>query len=561
MGNILNPKSTNSFIDLVNSRDQEIFVDKTLFLDETNKLLNTTRKFLAFTRPRRFGKTITAHMLSAYYSKGYAGQHIFDGLKITGNDYKASFEKHLNKYDVIYIDMNSIKDKYNSYKYDKSLYIDGIDDIVDFLQFRVIRELKENPNYAEELDKDPLVGKKSLSSALEAICRYTGERFIFIMDEWDLIYRDYRDESVLQEKFIEFMRGLFKSDDGQACFALAYLTGILPIKKYNSQSALNNFKEYNMLKPEPYEEYFGFTKNEVAELANKQSCKPSPEELKDWYDGYKLNGKDIYNPNSVVSAISDGVCYSYWSGTSSNEEVVRLINMNFEGIRDDLLNLLAGKEVSFDCSTFQNDMVSIKYKDDVFCLLVCLGYLGCKDKNNKKESKLAYVPNEEIRSALIRIVKHQSWYERMEAVQRSEKMLEAILKLDGDTVAAIIQEIHNSRAVSLLTYNSEESLTYCVMSGLLWSTLDDYTCHREEQSGKGRVDVVYIPDSMEHPLIIIEFKYDTSAEEALSQIKSREYFNNYMSEYPDIIMAGINYSTQTKEHQCVIEKFNINGNI
>ena len=559
MGNILNPKSTNSFIDLVNSRDQEIFVDKTLFLDETNKLLNTTRKFLAFTRPRRFGKTITAHMLSAYYSKGYAGQHIFDGLKITGNDYKASFEKHLNKYDVIYIDMNSVNAKYRAYIRDDDK-VKGVHSLLDYLEYDVISELKEDPRFTECLSRNKITNI-GVFRALTALHRDLNTQFIFIMDEWDLIYREFRDDTQLQEDFINLLRDLFKSDDGQACFALAYLTGILPIKKYNSQSALNNFDEYNMLTPGEYTSYFGFTEGEVDEIVSSRSCKVSRNQLKSWYEGYKINNVDIYNPNSVCKAVMRNECISYWSGTSSNEEVVRLINMNFEGIRDDLLNLLAGKEVSFDCSTFQNDMVSIKYKDDVFCLLVCLGYLGCKDKNNKKESKLAYVPNEEIRSALIRIVKHQSWYERMEAVQRSEKMLEAILKLDGDTVAAIIQEIHNSRAVSLLTYNSEESLTYCVMSGLLWSTLDDYTCHREEQSGKGRVDVVYIPDSMEHPLIIIEFKYDTSAEEALSQIKSREYFNNYMSEYPDIIMAGINYSTQTKEHQCVIEKFNINGNI
>ena len=182
------------------------------------------------------------------------------------------------------------------------------------------------------------------------------------MDEWDLIYREYRNDEVLQKKFIKLLKNLFKSDSGQACFALAYLTGILPIKKYNSQSALNVFKEYNMLSPEPYEKYFGFTEEEVAEIVKLPQCKLTHQELKEWYEGYKLNGIDIYNPNSVVSAISDCKCKSYWSGTSSNEEVVRLINMDFQGIKEDIINLIEGDEVTFNCANFQNVLKSIRSK-------------------------------------------------------------------------------------------------------------------------------------------------------------------------------------------------------
>uniref|UniRef100_UPI0004E0B93C PD-(D/E)XK nuclease domain-containing protein n=1 Tax=Ruminobacter sp. RM87 TaxID=1200567 RepID=UPI0004E0B93C len=474
-----------------------------------------------------------------------------------------------NKYDVIYIDMNSIKDKYLSYKDDSSLYIEGIDDIVDFLQYVVICDLKENKEYAEQIDKAPLVGKKSLSSALEAICQNTGEPFIFIMDEWDLIYRDYRNEDALQEKFIEFLRGLFKSKSGQACFAFAYLTGILPIKKYNSQSALNGFKEYNMLRPIPYEKYFGFTDEEVAAIVESPSCHVSQQDLKEWYEGYKLNNIDIYNPNSVVSAISDGVCQSYWSGTSSNEEVVRLINMDFDGIKEDVLNLIEGDEVSFNCGKFQNDMVSIKDKNDVFCLLVCLGYLGCINPDeentdtdeiqpqkvtNSKNRRIAYVPNAEIKSALMDIVKEQDWYERMDTIKRSERLLKAIKELDGDTVAELIQEIHNSSAVSIYDYNSESALTFCVITGLLWATLDDYSYHREDQAGKGRIDLVYEPVIRKQPLILIEFKYGESAEIAIQQIKTQEYFKRYTQQYRNIIIVGINYNPKTKDHQCLIEK-------
>ena len=550
MGNILNPDKDNSFIGLVKAKDSRVFVDKTDFIVKTNALLNTDGKFIAITRPRRFGKTVTADMLLAYYSKAYTGQNIFDKLEIAN---KPSYAEHLNKYNVLYIDMNSIRDSYIAYTEDEDLQVKGVSSIVDYLQYSVIEELKENKEYANILSESRKVGKKNLSSALNEICNHTKEQFILIMDEWDLICREYRNEPELLEKFIEVMRGLFKSDKGQACFALAYLTGILPIKKYNSQSALNVFKEYNMLSPEPYEKYFGFTEEEVAEIVKLPQCKISHQALKEWYEGYKLNGIDIYNPNSVVSAVSDGKCKSYWSGTSSNEEVVRLINMDFDGVKNDILNLIEGDEVTFSCANFQNDMVTLKDKNDVFSLLVCLGYLGCSETKNQFR-KVAYVPNTEIKAVLMDIVREQNWYERMETIKRSENLLKAIRELDGSTVATIIQELHNSSAVSLLDYNDEESLTYCVMTGLLWSTLDDYSYHREEQAGKGRVDLVYEPLTRRHPLILIEFKYDGSTEEAIAQIKTQEYFKRYTKQYRDIIIVGINYSTKSKEHQCLIEK-------
>ena len=551
MGIILNPTRENSFTRLVKFKDDDIFVDKTDFIEKISAKINKDKRFIAVTRPRRFGKTVTANMLLTYYSKEYAGQNIFGNLKISN---EKSYKEHLNKYDVIYIDMNTIKDKYISYKSDKSLYIDGIDDIVDFLQYMVIRDLKENKEYAEQISNDPLIGKKSLSSALEAISKHTGKPFIFIMDEWDLLYREYRNEDAMQKKFIEILCGLFKSNAGMACFALVYLTGILSIKKYNYQSSLNNFDEYNMLTPGNFAPYFGFTEDEVSNIVKSPNCKVPFLDLKEWYKGYKIKGVDIYNPNSVVSAVQDDKCKSYWIRTSSNEEVVRLINMDFDGIKKDIINLLEGARVLFDCCTFQNDMVNIKDKNDVFSLLVCLGYLGCSNIDGAEELKQAYVPNKEIKGALIGIIKQQKWYEQMENIKRSEKLLNAILELDGVTVATLIQEVHNSPAVALLDYNNEESLTYCVMTGLLWSTLDDYSCHREDQAGKGRVDLVYEPITRRQPLILIEFKYDGSAEEAIAQIKTQEYCKRYVGQYRNIIIVGINYSSKTKDHQCLIEK-------
>ena len=548
MGSILNPTMENSFETLVNFKDKDIFVDKTDFIEKMSAKINADKRFFAVTRPRRFGKTVTAHMLLAYYSKGYIGTKIFDGLHIADKD---NYAEHLNKYDVIYIDMNTIDGLFDGYSGQKQK-VEGVNDLVDYFEYSVIKDLKSSNEFSKCLEKHQ-IGNMGLLETLLAITQDLNTRFIFIMDEWDLVYREYRDDEVLQKKFIKLLKNLFKSDGGKACFALAYLTGILPIKKYNSQSALNGFDEYNMLSPGDYAPYFGFTEDEVANIVKSPNCKVSHHDLKSWYEGYKIKGVDIYNPNSVCKAVTRNECISYWSGTSSNEEFVRLINMDFDGIKEDIINLIEGDEVTFSCANFQNDMVTIKDKNDVFSLLVCLGYLGCAETKNQYR-KVAYVPNAEIKAVLMDIVREQNWYERMETIRRSENLLKAIKELDGTTVATIIQDIHNSPAVALLDYNDEESLTYCVMTGLLWSTLDDYSYHREDQAGKGRVDLVYEPITRRQPLILIEFKYDDSAEEAIKQIKEKEYFKRYAGQYRNIILVGINFSTKTKDHQCLIEK-------
>ena len=584
MGNILNPGNDNSFIRLVKAKDTRVFVDKTDFIEKTNALFNTDGNLIAVTRPRRFGKTVTAHMLSAYYSKGYAGQEIFNDLEISN---KNSFKEHLNKYDVIYIDMNSIDGHYKNYL-KKTKKVQGVESLVDYLEYSIIKELRGQKNFAECFENND-IENTGLLDALSALQTDLNAQFIFIMDEWDLVYREYRHDEPLQKAFINLLKDLFKSDDGYACFALAYLTGILPIKKYNSQSTLNGFDEYNMLAPGDFAKYFGFTEDEVAEIVKSPKCQISHQDLKEWYEGYKIKGVDIYNPNSVTKAVSRNECISYWSGTSSNEEVVRLINMNFDGIKQDILNLIEGREIAFNCGRFQNDMVSIKSEDDILSLLVCLGYLGCKNPNgdnveeekssednnedtteqtekieqdeqaktaNNKNRRIAYIPNAEIKSALMDIVKELEWYERMETIERSENLLKAIKALDGNKVAELIQDVHNSPSVSIYDYNSESALTFCVITGLLWSTLDDYDYHREDQAGKGRVDLVYEPSVKgSEPLILIEFKYGESAETALRQIKTQEFYKRYTKKYTkNIILVGINYDPKTKDHQCLIEK-------
>ncbi|MBQ8706901.1 MAG: AAA family ATPase [Succinivibrionaceae bacterium] len=575
MGTYLNPNGINGFIRQLNEKDSGKFVDKTDFIRVTNSSLNTNSMLIAMIRPRRFGKSVMAGMLSAYYSKGYEGREIFKGLKISlkeknnasnnaevqeetaprnvGYEPDDSYLEHMNKYDVIYIDMNVIKSLYTRYSRNNRK-VTEVDNLIDFLEFKVISELKEEENFSRILEKCQ-IGNTDLLEALLSLRKYLDKQFVFIMDEWDLIYRDFRDDEDLQDQYLDWLRGLFKSDEGLQCFSLVYLTGILPIKKDYSESSLNNFLEYNMLKPGNYEEYFGFTDKDVQELIQNARCRLSYQELKDWYDGYKLNGKDIYNPNSVITAIRDGICDNNWSGTASNEEVLRLINMNFMNVRNDIVNLIQGAQIPFNCKTFKNDMVSIKHRNHVFSLLVCLGYLGCA--NAGAYDRLAYVPNREIRSALVDLVEEQPWADSIEIIKQSDRMFDAIRQMDGVTVAELMTEIHNSRDVSMLKYNSEEALVSCLITGLRWRTCSGYDCIREMPSGKGFADLIYVPVSKpDLPIMIIEFKCGRSAQEALDQIRKKRYYSRYLEgNYPnDILLLGISYDPEAKEHECLIEK-------
>ena len=283
------------------------------------KQINSEGRFICFTRPRRFGKTITAKMLSAYFSKGCDSKKLFDSLKISQNP---SYLTHLNKHNVIYVDMNEIQGLFNIYQR-KTSKITSVHDIVDFLEYQIIKELKECDKYKSCLENNA-IENIGVFEALMVLNRKQGEKFIFIIDEWDLIYRELKKNTKLQEKYISLLRDLFKSSAGQKFSSLAYLTGILPIKKDISQSSLNNFREYNMLRPAPYERFFGFTEDEVIILAKEHHMDFS--KLKLWYDGYKLNGTSILNPNSVINAISNNNIQSYWTETSGIDSFRLLIN-------------------------------------------------------------------------------------------------------------------------------------------------------------------------------------------------------------------------------------------
>ena len=374
MGMFVNPDNS-AFQVALNS---EIYVDKTGMLEYTNKVINTLQGYICNSRPRRFGKSVTANMLAAYYSKGCDSREMFSTLKISES---IGFEKNINKYDVIHIDIQWCIEQAG-----------GSENVVSYITEKTICELREY--YPNELSEKI----ESLPEALSVINSMNGTKFIIIIDEWDIIIRDEANNKKVQEEYINFLRAMFKGVEPTKYIGLAYLTGILPIKKLKTQSALNNFKQYTMLNPGPLAEYIGFTEEEVKKLCDRYER--DFHKVKKWYDGYQLGKYHIYNPNAVVSLMMEGEFRSYWSETDSYRIIVPLINMDFDGLKSAIIEMLAGGSVETDVTSFQNDTVNFEDKDDILTYLIHLGYLAY---NQKRE--MAFVPNEEIRDELFRYSK------------------------------------------------------------------------------------------------------------------------------------------------------------
>ena len=374
MGMFVNPDNS-AFQVALNS---EIYVDKTGMLEYTNKVINTLQGYICNSRPRRFGKSVTANMLAAYYSKGCDSREMFSTLKISES---IGFEKNINKYDVIHIDIQWCIEPAG-----------GSENVVSYITEKTICELREY--YPNELSEKI----KSLPEALSVINSMNGTKFIIIIDEWDIIICDEANNKKVQEEYINFLRAMFKGVEPTKYIGLAYLTGILPIKKLKTQSALNNFKQYTMLNHGPLAEYIGFTEEEVKKLCDRYE--QDFYKIKKWYDGYQLGKYHIYNPNAVVSLMMEGEYRSYWSETGSYRIIVPLINMDFDGLKSAIIEMLAGGSVETDVTSFQNDTVNFEDKDDILTYLIHLGYLAYDQKR-----EMAFVPNEEIREELFRYSK------------------------------------------------------------------------------------------------------------------------------------------------------------
>ena len=524
MGLFVNPDN-RAFQDAINA---EIYVDKTGLLEVTNRFLSTPQKFICNSRPRRFGKSMAANMLAAYYSKGCDSHELFAGLLIEKN---SDYEKYLNKFDVIHFDVQwCFKEAGSAEK------------TVSFITQTILSELRDI--YGDIIPEHV----KKVSGALAYISAATGNKFVIIIDEWDVLIRDEAMNKAVQEEYIDFLRNLFKGIEPTKFIALAYMTGILPIKKYKTQSALNNFLEYTMINPGPLASYVGFTKEEVTLLCQKYNIDFT--ELKRWYDGYLLGGYHVYNPCAVINLIFQGNFQSYWTQTGTYESILPLINMDFDGLRSAIIDMLAGESVEVIPYFFQNDMVSFRDKDDVLTLLIHLGYLAYNQKRSQ-----AFIPNEEIRFEFAMATKVNKWSELISFQKESRALLNAVLDYDTEAVSEMLEKIHN-QYTSVIEYHDENSLSSVLTIAFL-STLDYYFKPvRELPTGRGFADFVYIPKPMyreDYPALVVELKWNKSAATALQQIKEKRYTESLRDYAGDILLVGINYDKKTKEHTCSIE--------
>ena len=518
MGIYLNPDN----VDFQEALNSEIYVDKTELIRVTNKVIRTTNKYVCVSRPRRFGKSMAADMLVAYYSRGCDSRQMFSGYKIADDP---SFEKHLNKYNVIHLNMIKYLEEAKN-----------INDMIRFIEEDVIDEI------TEEMPGLKMPRRVNLVNVLEKAFAQFKIPFIFIIDEWDCIFRKNKDDSKAQKEYLDFLKVLLKN---QSYAALVYATGILPIKKYGEHSALNMFTEITMTNPREYAEFTGFTESEVAELCERYNM--PYDETKRWYDGYNLKGLSIYNPRSVVMSMTGHDYDSYWTSTETYEALKVYIQMNFDGLREKIINMIAGKRIKVNIGKFQNDMASFSSADDVLTLLVHLGYLTYDMTNGE-----VWIPNSEVQQEFINSIEDGGWEEVMDAINASSRLLDLTLKCDEEKVAEMIAKVHSDNT-SILKYNDENSLS-CVISLAYYSARKDYIIHRELATGNGFADLVFIPRNGRNlPAMIIELKKGHSAEEATQQIKDNDYLHK-VSEYSgEILLVGINYDDQ-KGHTCKIEK-------
>ncbi len=532
MGTYLNP-GKKGFEIILNGG----YVDKTGLIDYVNGTLDTPLKLTSVSRPRRFGKSFAAKMLCAYYDAGCDSHALFEGLEISK---KESFEKHLNKYDVIYLDITWFISRSRTREVD----------IIKDMQMAVIRELGEAfPDCVGE-------GEVYLPDAMASISQRTGRRFFVIIDEWDALFREAKDDSGLQEAYIQLLRGLFKGGiTTDEVIVGAYMTGILPIKKYGTESALTDFQEYTMVNPDELLPYVGFSESEVKSLCERTGV--DYEKMRCWYDGYSYEDLgSVYNPNSVMLAIRKKKFRSYWKASETFESLKSYITSGFDGLKDAIVLMLGGARVKVDTGTFQNDLVSYGSRDDVLTLLVHLGYLAY-DANGEE----VYIPNLEVADAFKTAVKGTKWNEVNKALSQSEKLLDATLCGDGQTVAEALEMAHETCSSSL-AYNDENSLACAIMLAY-YTAQNYYEIFRELPSGKGFADYAFIPRrGVDKPPLLIELKFNKSADSAIKQIHEKRYCGKLMGFGEKCLLVGVNYDKDAKgenqkHHSCVIEEMNI----
>lgn len=523
MGRFLNP-GNGGFQRIIKDA---VYVDKTGIIGALNQWIDTAARYVCVSRARRFGKTVAARTIRAYYDNLCDSHELFAPYAISQDQ---SYETHINQYDVIGIDVQSF---FQVGQEPKSFIVRLSTEVLEEVcaKWPDIAGLKE----------------KTLADALIKVHAKTGARFVFVIDVWDAVFRFCPNDEALQKDWIHFLRDLFKQEDMDAVIALAYITGILPVKKYKTQSSLNQFREYTMLRPLMLEPFVGFLPSEVDALCEKFCMDRA--EAAEWYDGYMFSHEHhVYNPCSLAQAMSYGEYGSYWTQTDSFESLLDYINADLDGIYDDVMCLIGGGRVNVDTGSYDNSFTVPKCNDDCFTLLTHIGYLAYD-----AEVSQVFIPNEEVRMAFRSALKQCAWPDAIKPYQRSRKFIQSILAEDNATVARMVEETHQNMT-SVLMYNNENALS-CVISVLCFFAENQYKVIREFPTGKGFADIVLLPKKRIHgPAMVIELKFKQEVKAAIDQIHENDYPDSLKKFYGELILVGISYNKK-KEHECVIERF------
>ena len=515
--------------------DQD-YVDKTLLIDRINGTIGRKNKLTCVSRPRRFGKSFAAKMLTAYYDCSCDSHALFQDKKIAkAQDY----ERYLNKFNVLCLDITGFISEA------KEAGI-SLREVPGMIKRAIWRDLQENGFLPAEGD--------SLNDFLLRCTGLTdGKPFVFIIDEWDAMIREAKDDPKAQEAYLNLLRGWFKNNNfTPKAVAAAYMTGILPIKKDGSQSAISDFEEYTMVDPWLYGEFVGFTTPEVQAICSEK--KVCFDTMKEWYDGYGFDGTGaIYNPNSVMKAASRGKFASYWTETAAAESLMEYISQDYNGLAKTIAELIGGIEVKVNTTGFANDLTSFRGKDDVLTLLIHLGYLAYDS-----EHKTVRIPNEEIKQEFqhsIHEVKHAATLERL---RESERLFADTIHRNEEAVAAQIEKVHREETAAL-HYNREDSLR-SVIKLAYFSYRDHYLQFEELPSGDGYADIVYYPKTDSGwPILIIELKWNKDAEGAIDQILEKKYPSGLKLSGKPILLVGITYDKEKaggkRTHKCRIVEY------
>lgn len=511
------------------------FVDKTALIGEITDNMEGETQYLCITRPRRFGKTVMANMLAAYFGKGYDSSTMFDKLSIAQHH---RYMEHLNKHDVIYIDFSDMPQGCKSYEQ----YITNIND-------KLVNDL------AAAYPELGINTEDSIWYIMLYIFEQKQQKFIFIIDEWDAVFHMSFMTERDKNDYLLFLKSLLKS---KVYVELAYMTGILPISKYSDGSELNMFIEYQMTTMGRFSDYFGFNEQEVDALyerylKNERRPMITREEIKEWYDGYHtIYGERLYNPRSVVCALNANQLSSYWTDSGRYDSIYFYIKNNIDDVRDDLALMVAGERVNAKIQNYAAVSMELKTRNQIYSAMVVYGLLTYEDGE-------VFIPNKEL---MMKFAETLQEYETLGYVYRlakaSDKMLAATIAGDTETMTQILQYAHDTET-PILSYNHETELS-AIVNLVYLSARDRYRIEREDKAGKGFVDFIFYPRRRKDDAIILELKSGDMPENAITQIKEKQYavkLKGRLCELPEyngrILAVGISYDKNTKEHCCKIE--------